>query len=78
MLLQYSAYPSHNMKDTRTAHRDADSRFARQIAIRGRCIGSCLFISETDKANTEIQAFLSNVGDGKTWDSKDDLDAEVV
>ena len=75
---QCSTHASHNMEDTGASHRDADSRHSCQITICGRCVGSCLFISETDKADTEIQAFLSNVGDRKTWDTKDNLNAEVV
>jgi len=66
------------MEDTRTSHRDANSRLSCQIAIRGCCVGSCLFISKTDKANAEIQAFLSNVGDRKTWNTEDNLDTQVV
>jgi hypothetical protein len=77
-LEQCSTYTSHDMEDTRTSHGDADSRLSCQIAIGGCSIGSCLFISKTDKADTEIQAFLSNVSDRKTWHPKDDLYAQVV
>jgi hypothetical protein len=74
----WSTYAGHDMKDTRTSHRDTDSRLSRQVPIRSRCICGSLFIPETDKANAEIQAFLSNVCHGKTRDTEDDLDAEVV
>jgi hypothetical protein len=73
-----SAYTSHDMEDTRTAHRDADSWLARQVPISSSCVGGGLFIAKTDKANAEIQAFLSNVGDRKTRYTKDDLDPKVV
>lgn len=66
------------MKHARTSHRDANSRLPCEISIRSCCVGGCLLIAETDKANAEIQACLSNVGDRKTRHSKDDLDTEVV
>jgi hypothetical protein len=73
-----STYTSHDMEDTRTAYRNADSWLACQVAISSSCVGGCLFIAKTDEADAEIQAFLSNVGDRKTWYSKDDLDTKVV
>jgi hypothetical protein len=66
------------MENSRTSDRDTDSRLARQIPIRSRCICSSLFIPETDKADAEMQALLSNVCHRKTRDAEDDLDAEVV
>jgi hypothetical protein len=76
--LNCSTYTSHDMEDTRTAHRNADSWLACQVAIGSSCVGGSLLIAKTDEANAEIQAFLSNVGDRKTWYSKDDLDSKVV
>lgn len=78
LVQECSTYASHDMEDTRASHRDADSRLSRQIAIRGRCICRSLFIPETDKADAEMQAFLSDICHGKTRDAENDLDAEVV
>lgn len=55
--------PSHHVEDTWSPDRYTDTRLPGEVAICSGSIACCLFVSEADEANTQVEAFLPNVGD---------------
>lgn len=48
------------MQDARTANQKTDTRFAREVAICRGSVGTSLFVSKTNEANTQVDGFFGN------------------